>query len=201
VSLLQGGNVLMKRVILVVSSLIMIVAISLGLYSFMKTPEKPAIELKKEVFIFEFGYSYSYDKTYYVSCDPKILNEVKIIINGNDLDYLINYDITLEGWLELYAVGQYEGVATYKNTELKFIVEIKDTTAPELETLEEIRLRLNQENVVFENYYYANDYSEVEIVVDSSKVNLAAEGSYEITVTAEDIYGNKTTIIDEVIVE
>jgi len=193
----------MKNKIISIVAFIIVVVISIGMiYSLTKPLNLPEIELKSEVYVFEFGSSYAYDKAYYIDADEAIMDKIKIVINGEDLDHRIMYDITLEAWLEIYAVGQYEGVVSYKNKEMKFIVEIKDTTNPELFMLvEKIEVERNAENIEYEQYFYVDDYSECKIVVDSSSVDVTKAGSYEMTVTAEDIYGNATTMLTEVTVK
>jgi hypothetical protein len=185
-----------------IGSIVGIALIAIGIYLWTNQSEKAVVELKDDYFIVEFGYSYSYDKNHYINAPEDIIDDVKIYINGEDIDYPIEYDITMEAWLEIYAVGQYDGVVIYKNKELKFIIEIKDTTSPEFYNFaEEITIGINEENVVYENYYFVMEHSKYTIVVDSSNVDITKAGIYEIVVMAEDIYGNATTRNAKVIVE
>lgn len=195
----QNLNIIPKVITIIVSLAILGVAI-FAVYTAV-TPTNN-LKLKEESFVFEYGYAYSYDKSHYIDADKEVLDKTKVMINGEDIDNPATYDLSEEQWLDIYDVGTYKGIATYKDEEIEFLVEIKDTTKPEFISFHnEITVKANTENVVFEDYFYAGDLSEVTLRVDVSDVDLSKVGSYEIRVVAEDEHGNKTEKTSTVIVE
>ena len=68
---------------------------------------------------------------------------------------------------------------------------IKDTKDPEVSAVEEVRLKLGQ-NISYKSYITASDTCPegLRIDVDSSEVNLNAEGTYTVNITATDSSGN-----------
>ncbi|MDQ0363100.1 immunoglobulin-like domain-containing protein [Breznakia pachnodae] len=188
------------KVITIIVSLSVIAAVTFAVYTAVTPNNK--LKLKEESFVFEYGYSYSYEKSYYIDADKEILDKITVKINGEDIDNPATYDLSEEQWLDIYDVGTYKGVATYEDEKVEFLVEIKDTTKPEFISFnKEITVKVNDEKVEFESYFYAGDLSDVTLSVDTSDVDLSKAGSYEITVVAEDEYGNKTEKTATVIVE
>lgn len=145
------------------------------------------LELKKETFVVEYGEAISTDaKDYLVKdTDKEILKEAKVIIK-------LNKKTPTD-------VGTYDASIKYDDETVKFKVKVKDTVKPEfVDFKEEIKIEQNAENVDYTKYFTAIDIiadleEPAEIKVDSSKVDLATIGSYEVKVTATDANKNKTT--------
>lgn len=195
----QDLTIVYKVITIIISLAILGVAI-FAVYT-VTTPTNK-LKLKEEAFVFEYGYSYSYDKSSYIDADKEVLDKTIVMINGEDIDNPPTYDLSEEQWLDIYDVGTYKGVATYEDEKVEFIVEIKDTTKPEFISFHnEITVKVNDENVEFESYFYAGDLSDVTLSVDTSDVDLSKVGSYEITVVAEDVHGNKTEKTSKITVE
>lgn len=153
----------------------------------------PSIELKKDNFVIEFGEEYSLNADEYIKADKEILKDTVIKVeNENSRECPDDAECDDYRIIDVYQVGKYDATATYKDEELKFTIEIKDTTPPEFEDfVDKIEIELNSTddlNIKFE----ATDLSEVTIVVDMEKVDTTKTGEYKTTVTAKDTYKNET---------
>ncbi|MCF0106915.1 MAG: hypothetical protein HUJ53_09145, partial [Holdemanella sp.] len=90
-------------------------------------------------------------------------------------------------------VGEYKITITdkegkyVKDTTLKVV----DTTPPKI-TVRPIQIKVSDTEIKYNEYLTVKDYSECTFDVDSSKVEIGKEGSYEAKVSAEDKYGNKS---------
>ncbi|MDF9837057.1 MULTISPECIES: hypothetical protein [unclassified Breznakia] len=192
----------MKKILIIVSMVTVLIGCG--------TNDDEKIKLKQDEFIVEFGMSYSYNKADYIKADKEILEKTKVTINGEDLDNPPVLDTTFEQWLEIYAVGEYEGVATYNNQTLRFTVKIEDTTPPEWFYFPaEIEIEKGSYDHV-QMLFKATDYSGVRIVInnlsdESNKNDLdfanMEVGEYEIDVIAMDKYGNKISERSKVVVK
>ncbi|MDF9837048.1 MULTISPECIES: hypothetical protein [unclassified Breznakia] len=175
------------------------------------TTNNERIELRKKEFVFEFGLSYSYNKEDYIKADKEILEKTKVMINGIDLDEpRKDLNTTIEGWLELYPVKEYKGIATYKDQTLEFIVKIEDTTPPEFNNFqEEVEIKHGSDDHI-ENMFQASDYSEVKIIINiaGDEFDIQATdfanmevGEYDIIVIAVDSYNNRIKKQSRIIVK
>lgn len=154
---------------------------------------EPKIKAKKDTFVYEFGESYSYNKKDYIKADKDVLSKTKITINGKSIDTPHSSFATEEDYLKYYAVGKYKGVAKYKDEEVKFTVEIKDTTKPEfIEFKEKIEVDREYDGDLIDQFK-AKDLSEVKIKVNTKEVDFSKAGEYKAKVIATDSSKNKRT--------
>ena len=135
---------------------------------------------------------------------------IEDLIDLTEIDFIdakkvnINNEIQYndKGYIE---VGQYNIFIYYKNIELVQIVEVKDTTAPEIIIDEIIKLpyNTNLDDYDFTQYIQITDLSETEdYSIDFSNVNVEIAGEYIAIIEVKDIYENKaqkefTIIIQE----
>lgn len=89
-------------------------------------------------------------------------------------------------------VGKYEVELSLDKEKETLNLEVKDTTPPKFKDFkEEIKIEQNAENVKLEDYFKADDLSEVTIKVEDKGLDVSKVGSYEINVIATDKYDNK----------
>lgn len=88
--------------------------------------------------------------------------------------------------------GDYDFVIKYDDLETPFVLKVKDTTAPEFTKFEESISLSEGESFNIDDYFTAEDLSEVEIKTEGDyDVNKA--GTYNIKVIAKDESGNEST--------
>lgn len=91
------------------------------------------------------------------------------------------------------AVGKYQVELKYLDKKLTKNIVVKDTTNPVFNDIEEVSISVNTENYDYNNVIKATDLSPVTISFDTSKIDTAKAGDYEMTATAKDQSGNETT--------
>ncbi|MEG0736196.1 MAG: hypothetical protein RR441_04970, partial [Longicatena sp.] len=155
-----------------------------------------SIKLQKESFLVELGNPISVDAKTYLDkdSDKSLLKETTITFEENDL-YMVDKQrkILTSTTGEYLPVGKYHAKARHGKIEKEFVVEVKDTTAPKfIDFKAEISIEVGAE-VKLEDYFKAEDLSQVTISINKDELNLTKEGSYGIQVTATDQYKNKVT--------
>lgn len=150
----------------------------------------PVLVLKEKNFNIEYGETFK----------PTFNNIVDVRgLNKNEIKYLKNNirmssHIQNEEQKNYPAVGKYKVVIKYNDQQLIIHVIFKDTIAPNIEVLKgvEVLKGTNLDTFDFKNYVKINDLSLLkDIKVDSCTVNVNKAGEYKVTITVEDIYGNK----------
>ncbi|MGX8852067.1 hypothetical protein [Amedibacillus sp. YH-ame10] len=155
-----------------------------------------SIKLEQENYVVELGDSISTKAETYLAKDTKknISKDASVSFDENKLytaDKKMGVLKPSSG--EYLPVGKYNGSVKYQDNKKDFIVEIKDTTAPKfIDFKEEISIEVGSE-VKLEDYFKAEDLSQVTISINKDKLDLTKEGSYEIQVIAADQYKNKKT--------
>ncbi|WP_455802414.1 hypothetical protein [Amedibacillus sp. YH-ame6] len=155
-----------------------------------------SIKLQKESFLVELGNPISVDAKTYLDkdSDKSLLKETTITFEVNGL-YSVDKQkkILTSTTGEYLPVGKYHAKARHGKSEKEFVVEVKDTTAPKfIDFKDEISIEVGLE-VTLEDYFKAEDLSQVTISINKDKLDLTKEGSYELQVTATDQYKNKET--------
>lgn len=133
---------------------IVVIIILIAAYLSLQTPQ-PQLTILKETFVVELGDTISTDPKTYVTADSEILKETEIGIKLPKVDSI--------------PVGTYTGIATYKDEQLKFTVEVKDTTAPEFVDFKN-KIEVEQDSTEdLSTKFTATDLSDVTITVDVKK--------------------------------
>ena len=143
------------------------------------------LQLNKETVKIEYG------KTY----NPNLKDIVKSYDDFNSKDLKLESTIKNEEGKEYPSVGKYEVKVTYKKQEVTQKVEVKDTTKPELTVPENIEILQGTDLSTFDFKYLLNatDLSELkDYEIDYSKVDANTVGEYEVNVSIQDKYENKT---------
>ena len=141
--------------------------VSLNAKEFLKkdTPKKVLKEVSVKSDLKTDSEKYTYDKE-------------KETVTSKDKDFL--------------DVGKYEVELSFDKEKETVNLEVKDTTPPKFKDFkEEIKIEQNAENVKLEDYFKADDLSEVTIKVEDKGLDVSKVGSYEINVIATDKYDNK----------
>ena len=141
--------------------------VSLSAKEFLKkdTPKKVLKEVSVKSDLKTDSEKYTYDKE-------------KETVTSKDKDFL--------------DVGKYEVELSLDKEKETVNLEVKDTTPPKFKDFkEEIKIEQNAENVKLEDYFKADDLSEVTIKVEDKGLDVSKVGSYEINVIATDKYDNK----------
>lgn len=143
------------------------------------------LQLNKETVEIEYG------KTY----NPNLKDIVKSYDDFNSKDLKLESTIKNEDGKEYPSVGKYEVKVTYKRQEVTQKVEVKDTTKPELTVPESIEILQGTDLSTFDfkSLLNATDLSELkDYEIDYSKVDANTVGEYEVNVSIQDKYENKT---------
>ena len=143
------------------------------------------LQLNKETVEVEYG------KTY----NPSLKEIVKDYGDFNSKDLKLESTIKNEDGKEYPSVGKYEVKVTYKKQEVTQKVEVKDTTKPELTVPENIEILQGTDLSTFDfkSLLNATDLSELkDYEIDYSKVDANTVGEYEVNVSIQDKYENKT---------
>lgn len=143
------------------------------------------LQLNKETVEIEYG------KTY----NPNLKDIVKSYDDFNSKDLKLESTIKNEDGKEYPSVGKYEVKVTYKKQEVTQKVEVKDTTKPELTVPESIEILQGTDLSTFDfkSLLNATDLSELkDYEIDYSKVDANTVGEYEVNVSIQDKYENKT---------
>ena len=153
------------------------------------------LQLNKETVKIEYG------KTY----NPNLKDIVKSYDDFNSKDLKLESTIKNEEGKEYPSVGKYEIKVTYKKQEVTQKVEVKDTTKPELTVPENIEILQGTDLSTFDfkSLLNATDLSELkDYEIDYSKVDANTVGEYEVNVSIQDKYENKTDAkVNEVVVQ
>lgn len=143
------------------------------------------LQLNKETVEIEYG------KTY----NPNLKDIVKNYDDFNGKNLKLESTIKNEDGKEYPSVGKYEVKVTYKKQEVTQKVEVKDTTKPELTVPENIEILQGTDLSTFDfkSLLNATDLSELkDYEIDYSKVDANTVGEYEVNVSIQDKYENKT---------
>lgn len=178
----------MKKLFLkiILSLLILFLAFGILLEIFIKERDKK-ICLKEDYKKIEYGESYN----------PKIED----LINLEKFEFLdktklsIESNIIMEENKTYDAIGTYNINVLYKDIKLVQVVEVIDTTKPELSIKEiiEVDYATDLSTYDFKQFITTSDLSELkDYIIDLSKVNANVSGEYETVISIEDVYGNKT---------
>ena len=178
----------MKKLFLkiILSLLILFFVIGFLLEIFIKERDKK-ICLKDEYKKIEYGESYN----------PKIED----LIDLEKFEFLdktklsIESDVIMEKNKTYAAVGSYYINVLYKDIKLVQVVEVIDTTKPEISIKEiiEVNYATDLSTYDFKQFITTSDLSELkDYIIDLSKVNSNVSGEYETVISIEDVYGNKT---------
>lgn len=162
--------------------LVIILLIFLGVLYMNKDK---TLQLNKETVEIEYG------KTY----NPNLKDIVKNYDDFNGKDLKLESTIKNEDGKEYPSVGKYEVKVTYKKQEVTQKVEVKDTTKPELTVPENIEILQGTDLSTFDfkSLLNATDLSELkDYEIDYSKVDANTVGEYEVNVSIQDKYENKT---------
>lgn len=162
--------------------LVIILIIFVGVFYINKDK---TLQLNKETVEVEYG------KTY----NPSLKEIVKDYGDFNSKDLKLESTIKNEEGKEYPSVGKYEVKVTYKKQEVTQKVEVKDTTKPELTVPENIEILQGTDLSTFDfkSLLNATDLSELkDYEIDYSKVDANTVGEYEVNVSIQDKYENKT---------
>lgn len=151
----------------------------------MLNEKQPNIELKKEIFIVEYGTPLSTNPSDYVIAEKEVLKETNIDIK--------NVDAKHEDDNFHLKTGTYKAVVIYKDERLEFIIKVEDTVAPEFTNFKEtIEVDREYDGDLTEQFS-AEDLATVTISTNAKEVDFSKAGEYKAKVTAEDAYKNATT--------
>ena len=178
----------MKKLFLkiILSLLILFLAFGILLEIFIKERDKK-ICLKEDYKKIEYGESYN----------PKIED----LIDLEKFEFLDKTKLSIESNIvnkenKNYAtVGTYNINVLYKDIKLVQVVEVIDTTKPELSIKEiiEVDYATDLSTYDFKQFITTSDLSELkDYIIDLSKVNSNVSGEYETVISIEDVYGHKT---------
>ena len=153
--------------------------------------KKSVLNLKEEMFVYEFGEMISFNYEDYIQTDElsdKQKEDIELTINILDDEYVVNDETKYP------KVGTYEGKITRSKEEVTFTIEVKDTTAPQVNGLSRIEIPVGT-SLNYSEYFEINDLSEIEsIECDDSQINYQNAGDYTLKVISKDTFLNETIL-------
>ena len=177
----------MKKIFLkiILSLLILFLVVGFLLEIFIKERDKK-ICLKEEYKKIEYGESYNPKIEDLIDLERfEFLDKTKLLIESN---------IIMEENKTYASIGTYNINVLYKDIKLVQVVEVIDTTKPELSIKEiiEVDYATDLSTYDFKQFITTSDLSELkDYIIDLSKVNSNVSGEYETVISIEDVYGNK----------
>lgn len=179
----------MKKIIVLVLSVIIILIIFL-VVSFI-TKDNYNIELKNNIFNYEFGEIVSADVSLFLKDADSTKNIKEYEIYSDELKVKDNnFYVKDEDYIP---VGKYKLTIKNKKKLKDFYIEIVDTTSPVFtESTDKIELEETTEKVDLTSYFKVDDKSSVELRIDGD-YELSKSGSYNLKVIANDMYNNETS--------
>ena len=139
--------------------------------------------LKQDTFVIEYGEKMPSELEYFVKDSA---------IDAENMKIEIEYEN--ENQQDFPRFGEYSGKLTYKDVEETFVVEVKDTIAPEfVDFKEEISVQKNAKGFEAKNYFEAKDRDRETRIRSEGNYDLKKVGTYTVKVSAIDSSGNKTT--------
>lgn len=174
-----------KKVVCAVSITI-ILLLAIGITVFAMNSNKNPLQVSKKEVVVEYGLPISMDAKDYLSntVNTDVISQTKTTLNTE-----------LEEGKEYYPVGEYKLTLTYKDYDAVVNLKVQDTTMPELAlpTQVEIAKDTDISKYDFKSLLEAKDLSELsEYSIDTSKVDATKVGEYEVVVSIEDKWKNKS---------
>lgn len=97
--------------------------------------------------------------------------------------------------LNIKKLGEYEITYTYKDRDYEAVIQVVDTTKPEFKGLDDLTVSLNTTPDLKAGVEVSdNSLQKIQYKIDSKKLDTSKEGTYEVTYSAKDSSGNKTTV-------
>lgn len=169
--------------------LFLAVALIFSLLYFLLKEKNTTLSLKDEKdIVVEYGKQIELEFDDLISTKDFSKDEIKTIKNKT----VIQADINNETGKDYPAPGKYQVKITYEKQELSKTVIVQDTVKPEFNEVNEVSITVNTQNYDYGSIIKATDLSNVTVNFDTSKINVAKAGDYEMTATAKDASGNET---------
>lgn len=175
----------MKRLVL----LLIIVAVGLGVYSFIKYEERPILYLNVASINVEYGEKLDVNFSDFI--DTTVLNDedAKDVIDNTKItfDSIIEEDDILE-------IGKYPVLYEYSKGDKKesktVMIVVADTLAPEFNDVSVLQTQVGK-SIDYKSYIEVTDYSGVDsIEFYAQDVEIDRSGEYELLAIAKDNNGN-----------
>lgn len=189
-------NTKSKKICAAIISVAIIVAAATGVYALTKEKEiTVALNKDKQKIVIEYGSTIDPKLEEYLDLSKLDKEDKEKVLKESTLTSTIKN----EDSKEYPGIGSYEIKITYKEQKLKSKVEIKDTTAPVFNEINEVSFEEKTE-FDYPSVISATDLQEVTIEFDTTNVNKDATGEYTVKAIAKDKSGNETTKDIKVIV-
>lgn len=174
-----------KKIVYIVSVMI-IFLLAIGITVFAMNSNKNPLQVSKKEVVVEYGLPISMEAKDYLSNTVKtdVISQTKTEINGK-----------LEEGKKYYPVGEYKLTLTYKDYDAVINLKVQDTTMPELTVPTQVEIAKDTDisKYDFKSLLEAKDLSEVgEYSIDKSMVDATKVGEYQVIVSIEDKWQNKT---------
>lgn len=145
---------------------------------------QPKLELKQDSLTVEYGEDVD---SLLKSCIDTSIYDNKDIID--EIEYSSNQ---IKDFNHV-AVGKYQIDYKYQDLKKTLTLIVEDTTAPQINSTNEIAIFEN-DPISYDNYVNVSDLSEFETTIDDSAVKYNTPGTYTTKFSAQDIYGNISSI-------
>lgn len=96
--------------------------------------------------------------------------------------------------LNIKKLGEYEITYTYKDRDYEATIQVVDTTKPEFKGLDDLTVLINTTPDLKSGVEVSdNSLEKIQYKINSKNLDTSKEGTYEVTYSAKDSSGNKTT--------
>lgn len=153
-----------------------VIIILLGVMGILEE-KQPELTLKQDTVNLEYGENFDYLD--YVDEDKFTFEDITYRCDHFDEDNP--------------AVGKYIITYKYDNSEKKLILNIKDTTAPQLIQTKNIDI-VENDKIDYRNFLEIKELSKYNFEIDDSTVNYLAAGAYNANIRVIDKYGNTSSL-------
>lgn len=149
----------------------------------------PKLELKREVFTYEYGEKVSAMIKDYIKKPDKVKANYELKFDSSKLKIKDGYIISRGD--QLLKVGKHKVKLINGKRDINFIIQVKDTRAPKIITsYDKIVLEQSSKDVDLTNFFAAEDISGVELKIRGN-YDLNKIGEYKLFVIASDHYKNE----------
>lgn len=161
-----------------------------SLFYFLLKEKTITLTLKNDKdIVIEYGKQVDMDFDDLINTEGFSNEEIKEVKKLTD----IQTNIQNEAKKDYPAVGKYKVEIKYEDQVLSKNIIVQDTVQPVFNDINEVTLTVNTSNYDYSSIIKATDLANVTVYFDTSTVNLAKAGDYQMTATAKDASGNETT--------
>lgn len=170
--------------------LILAIILIFSLFYFLLKEKTITLKLKNEKnIVVEYGQEVHYNLEDLIDTSDFSKEEIKDIKKQTK----IKDNIKNEEGKNYPSVGKYKVQIQYDDQILSKIIVVQDTMKPEFNDVQEVTITINTQNYDYASVIKATDLSKVTVSFDTSNINIAKAGDYQMNAIAKDASGNEAS--------